>query len=73
MRPNALGLTRSADGAVALGFSGAAQVVYEIEASNNLASWVKMGAATADAAGLFQIVDADAGGHARRFYRAVQR
>ncbi len=43
---------------------------YQIQASTNLVDWVNLGAVTADAEGIIQILDTAAKDHPQRFYRA---
>lgn len=64
-------VTRLPDGQIQLTGMGIPEQTYEVHASTNLntATWINLGAVSADNAGLLQFIDSDAVNHPMRFYR----
>ncbi len=72
--PPAASLSNALDpssGAMNLTGHGGAYVTYAIQASDDLQTWTKLTALTADGSGSFSYVDSDAPNHNQRFYRAL--
>jgi hypothetical protein len=51
--------------------TGDANVAYRVEASSDLLNWTEIGTAPSDEAGVFEFLDAEAGGFTARFYRVA--
>jgi len=60
-------------GDVRIRFVGVPGREYEIQATEDLSEWTKIGTAIADSVGLYEFIDEDAGNFDQRFYRAVRR
>jgi hypothetical protein len=68
LAPTFTSVSRSTNGMVDLSVSGAPGLLYLLEASTNLANWMKVGVRT-NAVGTFQFTDTAATNYATRFYR----
>jgi uncharacterized protein affecting Mg2+/Co2+ transport len=69
--PKSSGITKLPNGQTQIGGEGVAGRVYQVEANAHLntTNWVFIGAATADVAGKFNFIDAEAPNFPARFYR----
>ena len=65
-----LGLTVNPDGSVTVRLAGIPGFTYQVQASTDLVTWVKLGTFTAGPNGLFQLTDTHANQYPQRYYRA---
>jgi uncharacterized repeat protein (TIGR01451 family) len=67
--PDIADATLTPDGKFRLSVAGSAGVVFDVEASEDLVTWTRIGTVTGSSAGTVEFTDPDAAGRHQRFYR----